>query len=65
MTIREYIKKYNENPHDCYVDREDGGRVPGFIYSSEAEYNRLFDRTYGDMEIKYTYCKDDILVFVV
>lgn len=55
MTVREFVKKYKVNVKNCCVENSDGSIPGGFIYSSDAEYKKLFDKTYGDMEVANAY----------
>lgn len=55
MTVREFVKEYNVNIKRCSVEYEDGSTPRGFIYETDKEHKRLFDKYYGDMEVDYAY----------
>jgi hypothetical protein len=59
MTVNEFVKKYNIDVKNCCVEYEDGSLPAGFIYETDAEYRRLFDRYYGDMEVINAYVDED------
>ena len=50
---------YYVNIKRCSVEYEDGNSPAGFIYETDAEHRRLFDRYYGVKEVINAYVDED------